>query len=217
MTTQYAEEQGFKKKYLAPLIVLMLCAVSLTGAAYAYSTSISGNGEISGEYISIDMYDKDGKVLSGDIGSANIQVYTEKVVDAKYIAYVENETLVYTTYVKISSDMDSPAFTLKAAATYTAPSGAGKLCIETVAPSGASAGPVDLTSKEVKIYDATGATQITDNLSKDTLYKVVITLTLVDGAEFGQYDTVAEVATAVNAFDNTADEFTFKLTASLVE
>ena len=87
MTTQYAEEQGFKKKYLAPLIVLMLCAVSLTGAAYAYSTTVTGNGTISGDYYTIDMYDTDGNVITESITSDDyFEVQTTKTVGKTYFA-----------------------------------------------------------------------------------------------------------------------------------
>ncbi len=83
MTTQYTDEPCFKKKYLAPLIILMLCAVSLTGAAYAYSTSVTGGGDISGEYYSIDMYDTGGAVITKNITAgdgADFIVQTDKII-----------------------------------------------------------------------------------------------------------------------------------------
>ena len=81
MTTNYMEEQGFKKKYLAPLIVLMLCAVSLTGAAYAYSTTVNGNGDIQGDYYTIDMYDTGDKVVTASITSNDkFEVQTDRTI-----------------------------------------------------------------------------------------------------------------------------------------
>ena len=38
---QMTQEEKSRKKFLVPLIVLLLCAVSLTGAAYAYSSSVT--------------------------------------------------------------------------------------------------------------------------------------------------------------------------------
>jgi hypothetical protein len=109
MTTQYAEEQGFKKKYLAPLIVLLLCAVSLTGAAYAYSTSIEGNGDVDGDYYSIDLYtDSSGaadKVLTMSLQpDKHFEVSTSKTVGGNYSASVEETTVTFTTYVKVQSN-----------------------------------------------------------------------------------------------------------------
>lgn len=41
MTDIYMEQNGSKKKLLVPLIVLLLCAVSLTGAGYAYNSTVT--------------------------------------------------------------------------------------------------------------------------------------------------------------------------------
>ena len=109
MTTQYAEEQGFKKKYLAPLIVLMLCAVSLTGAAYAYSTSIIGHGDVDGDYYSIDLYTDDSgsadKVLKLSLQpNKHFEVSTTKTVGGNYSASVEETTVTFETYVMVQSN-----------------------------------------------------------------------------------------------------------------
>lgn len=47
-----------RKKYLAPLLVLLLCAVSLTGAAYAYTSSVTviDNQVDSNEFV-LQVYD----------------------------------------------------------------------------------------------------------------------------------------------------------------
>lgn len=39
MTDMYSQESSSKKKYLVPLVVLLLCGVAMTGAAYAYSAT----------------------------------------------------------------------------------------------------------------------------------------------------------------------------------
>ncbi len=124
MTTQYAEEQGFKKKYLAPLIVLMLCAVSLTGAAYAYSTSIDGNGDVDGDYYSIDLYtDSTGtadKVLTVDIDpDKHFEVMTTKKVAENYSAEVKETKVTLTTYVKVQSNKSSGNCIITGTATYS--------------------------------------------------------------------------------------------------
>ena len=135
MTTQYAEEQGFKKKYLAPLIVLMLCAVSLTGAAYAYSTSVSNTGDIDGYYYSIDMYSDTpaSTVIQKSLESKDdFEVMTEKVVGNNYSALVKETKITYTVYVKVQSNLpddasaDEKKCTIKVSeAKYNAPANPG--------------------------------------------------------------------------------------------
>lgn len=41
----YTEENGSKKKLLIPLVVLLLCAVSLTGAGYAYNSTVTNEDD----------------------------------------------------------------------------------------------------------------------------------------------------------------------------
>lgn len=54
--TEIKNETGTKKKLLIPVVVLMLLAVGLTGAAYAYSSSVSNTGNVvDADYLSIDL------------------------------------------------------------------------------------------------------------------------------------------------------------------
>ena len=120
MTTQYAEEQGFKKKYLAPLIVLLLCAVSLTGAAYAYSTSITGNGDMAGDYYSIDMYSAEGTVLTEAINpDKHFEVETDKVVGNNYKGSVAQTSITYNTMVMVQTNKDPESCNINAEVTFT--------------------------------------------------------------------------------------------------
>ena len=43
MTDTYNDTTGSRKKFLIPLVVLLLCAVSLTGAGYAYNSTVTVN------------------------------------------------------------------------------------------------------------------------------------------------------------------------------
>lgn len=222
MTTQYAEEQGFKKKYLAPLIVLMLCAVSLTGAAYAYSTTVTNSGEIDGDYISIDMYEKGQsgytvleKTLDAD---KDFQVYTTKTVgtDAKYTAKVEAGSLVYTTYVMVSSDIKDATFTLSGKVTYTAAassvSGAGLVFSNITKGTEAELVPF-MTIVKVG-DDGTESAATFDSLEKGVYYKITITFDIDTTADFGEYDSVDDLADDVDAYSTDA-KFTFTLKADL--
>lgn len=126
MATQYMENQGFKKKYLAPLIVLMLCAVSLTGAAYAYSTTVQGNGYIDHDYYSIDLYtDATGKQVIDDNtylikANKDFDVSTTKIAGKNYHANVTADTLTITTYLKVQSN-ETEDCTIAGTAKYTVP------------------------------------------------------------------------------------------------
>ena len=49
-------EKSSRKKLLVPLVVLLLCAVSLTGAAYAYNSTLNvNNNSADAGYLSIDL------------------------------------------------------------------------------------------------------------------------------------------------------------------
>ncbi len=72
MTDIQMEEKSSKKKLLVPLVVLMLCAVTLVGAAYAYTTSVSTTSNtLNGEFYSIDLYDGEKEVYTGDVVIGN--------------------------------------------------------------------------------------------------------------------------------------------------
>jgi len=45
MTDIYTQENGSKKKFLAPVLVILLCMVSLTAAGYAYSATVDNTGD----------------------------------------------------------------------------------------------------------------------------------------------------------------------------
>lgn len=229
MTTQYAEEQGFKKKYLAPLIVLMLCAVSLTGAAYAYSTSVTNHGDIDGDYISIDMYKADDTTTSGYAvltehlkANESFKVSTTKTVGDKYTAKIDTEsgvpTLVYTKYVMVSSDIKDATFTLSGTVKYKAPTLDNDnkgLVIKDVAANADTA--TDLGAM-LTVADKDGKSVTT--LKAGEYYAFTITLTIDPTADFGTFSTVDDLNKAVNAYaydETTQYGFTFTLTAKYIE
>lgn len=64
------EQTGSRKKLLVPVVVLMLCLVTLTGAAYAYSSSLTNTANtVQEDFISIDLetpdYEEDIVASSG--------------------------------------------------------------------------------------------------------------------------------------------------------
>ena len=100
--------RGFKRKCLIPLFLIVLCMIALTGQAYAYSTSVTGQDNISGNYYSIDMYAQDGadytvvnkSLTSGD----NFIVQTSKTVGSNYYASVDETVITFNTKVMVSSN-----------------------------------------------------------------------------------------------------------------
>ncbi len=221
MTTDYIEKESSKKKYLAPLVVIMLCAVALTGAAYAYTTSVSGNGDIAGNYVMIDMYsDSSATTASGELqidGSKLFKVYTEtdrtdSTATAPCVAKVDEsiEVKLYT-YVRINTDLkDGDAekeFTLEQPTLnlINLQSYAGKIAIKT---------------QEIIITDPTGekvpaessASGFNYTLSGNTIYKVEYTLTFTGGDATGNFGTFADSAAVEAAVDEYTNGTTKELT-----
>ncbi len=110
-----------KKKLLAPLIIIALCMISITGGAYAYSTSVIGQGEISGNYYSIDMYQGEAgnyAILNASLSSEDkFVVETTKIVGSNYFASVDETSITFNTKVKLASD-DSSDYTFSGHAQY---------------------------------------------------------------------------------------------------
>lgn len=224
MTTSYMEKEISRKKYLAPLVVIMLCAVALTGAAYAaYATSVTGNGDIQGNYVVIDMYKKtsssntvpEGYAPTGDLQydvdlNANMfKVYTDTDKTSgsgtPYVAKVDssNKTILYT-YLQINTDLkngtDEKEFSLKVPtlslidlSTY-----AGKIAImktEIMITLGETTQIVNIESDN------------TYTLKGNTLYKVMFTVAFEGGITsgtdkiFGNFATEKDVEDAVEAYN----------------
>ncbi len=208
MTTNYMENESSKKKYLAPLVVIMLCAVALTGAAYAaYATSVTGNGDIAGKYVVLDIYDSGGTKEQTDIPlagtSKQIKVYTTtdktaNVEDKKYyVANLDKTTITFETYVKINTDIVDKTFTLSVGlGDYTPGTNAGDLTISNIG--------------NLTIYNTGDNTDQTSNpISGKTLYRITFTCDVVGGTSseaesgvFGSYDGLDAVSAAVAAIDS---------------
>lgn len=76
---------GSRKKFLAPLVVLLLCAVSLTGAAYAYNTTFDVvNNQVTSEEYVLQVYgDNTTTTVISDAFSVDaLRVYTATEVGA---------------------------------------------------------------------------------------------------------------------------------------
>lgn len=212
MTTQYAEEQGFKKKYLAPLIVLLLCAVSLTGAAYAYSTSISDNGDIDGYYYSIDMYeDADASTVieKSLVSDDDFEVMTDKITGNNYSALVKETTIEYTVYVKVQSNLPDSATADEKKCTIKVSE--AKFNANSANPAFYSGWTADKVTVAVSINGGTAGADFVGEVN--TTYAVTITVTLpaITSSDIGTDDPTQ--VDGKLAFDG-ADAITVKLTAT---
>lgn len=110
MIDMYTNEEASKKKYLVPLVILMLCAVSLTGAAYAYSTNVTDTKEVS------SMYDDkfDFELTAGNIyfdvdknKSTGVTTYTFNETDSVHVVKVQLKEFAGKTDLKCTATIDN--------------------------------------------------------------------------------------------------------------
>ena len=75
-----AERSSNKKRLLVPIVVLMLCAVAVTGAAYAaVKTTVNNTASVGSDYYVIDLYDESKTVKTGNFTAADmITFYTDR-------------------------------------------------------------------------------------------------------------------------------------------
>jgi hypothetical protein len=76
MTNVNARENMSRKKYLVPVVVLLLCLVSLAGAAYAYTSSVTTHGTATANAFYVELYDADDESDTIPVPIANADVVT---------------------------------------------------------------------------------------------------------------------------------------------
>ncbi len=231
MTTTYTEKESSRKKYLVPLVVIMLCLVALTGAAYAYSTSVKGNGDIAGNYVGIDMYVDNGSGvdprytatadLTCDVGANSFTVTTSRDntvnTATSYTATVEKGAFKFSTILSISTNLDATTpFYL-----YNSTEGVDYTFTEVGGKTKDNLGLGDLTISSVKKADGTDADKDTTQkayvLYPAQYYTITFTIPVSDGdalATFGTYSNLTDLATDIQAFDTTKGEIKVTFTAS---
>ncbi len=183
MIKGYNQNQGtgnsYKRKLLIPLFIIVLCMVSLTGQAYAYSTSVTGQDDISGNYYSIDMYQNDaGKytVLNRSLTSdENFVVETSKTVGSNYFASVDETVITYYTKVMVSSN-DPSACNITGEAQYRHNSSSAEMFSAWSAPGAVTC--------DVKVINDSGS------FEPGEYYDVEITVTLaaIESVDLGTAD-----------------------------
>ena len=184
MIKDYNQNQGtgnsYKKKLLIPLFIIVLCMVSVTGEAYAYSTSVTGQDNFSGNYYSIDMYEQNGtgySVVSESLTSGtHFVVQTNKTVGSNYCASVDETKITFYTNVMVSSN-DPSACNITGTAQYKHNSSSADMFSAWSAPGAVTC--------DVSILDDESGT-----FETGTYYDVAITVTLaaIDSVDLGTAD-----------------------------
>ena len=148
MSDVYTQENGSKKKFLAPLLVILLCMVSLTAAGYAYSSTVENTDDKSDvDFFAIDLYKTDGTTLINQkftTDEANLVVSAVSVIDeARTVTITVDKTspIIYVFGFKVTAEdtitytvTGTPSFSFDVAEITPAPT-------TSVAPT-ATAGPV---------------------------------------------------------------------------
>ena len=102
MDTINGEESSSKKKLIVPIIALMLCAVAVLGAGYAYTSSVAVNDNaVDGGQISVDV--NGGTFLEDEIADA---VFTQ---DKTYTANAAGTVTEGATTIKAQGYGDGPS------------------------------------------------------------------------------------------------------------
>ena len=194
MENMNAEKNAGRKKLLVPLVVLIMCGVALTGAAYAYSASTVTvqNNPINGDYYSIDMYSSDAAstVITAPLAAgSDFKVYTTKTVGSSYVAKIDAGTFTRTTWVKVSSDIAGSKYTLTAA-------------VDMIAKTAGINANVTFTSVAMTNLDGdtpveAGVTQV----DVGDIIEVVVTFSVAANNNAGEYASVSALDTAVNGYN----------------
>lgn len=241
MTDTYNDTTGSRKKFLIPLVVLLLCAVSLTGAGYAYNSTVTiGGGDMDSGVYSVDTYTNGtaSTVLITPADENNdLIVWTTATVhstdNVTVRANSNGEQVIGTIYVKITATKNNSD---------AANNVASKLAIATEVDKGSATLTDFETSDFTFTYEVKEVTAVTadpyaetlgnaiqaDNEGKydvtaNSVYKVVVkaTFKVQSEADFGPYDihdaqgtTEADtaLAKAVALNDDFNDNYTYSVT-----
>lgn len=110
------EQTGSRKKYLVPVVVLMLCLVALTGAAYAYASELTvQNNEVGAQTLTLDLATPN---ISTDVATGgNFVIFTDNFTYAPAktdaIKYELQDDVTVASYkIKVTGDAPFDRFTL---------------------------------------------------------------------------------------------------------
>lgn len=190
MTDTYNDTTGSRKKFLIPLVVLLLCAVSLTGAGYAYNSTVtvSDNTSDDKEFI-LEMQAENGAPVTAPI------------------KFTEN-TFVLTNITNVAKNNAKSVEIV--AEDFTGVTWTGKLVITTdITGDSFMITPAAIAPIEITATGATGTITLTPTIAMFT--NEGCTESYVAGSEIANAGTVtiwfqvSVAATGSNTFANTAN------------
>ena len=204
MTDTYNDTTGSRKKFLIPLVVLLLCAVSLTGAGYAYNSSVTTDtSDIDGKFFTLDTYSNDtGTIAYKPTDAGNYPVVFTTVTDhaadtTKVTANKLAVVLLGTIYVKINSNTDDTTATLTLAAE----------TVEKATPTKAIGLEFDFT---YKVYDSSDDLQFstaTGTINVGEYYKVEIYVQLHEDKEYDA-EPIVDATSATDTAKDVVEDYT---------
>ncbi len=211
------EEKSSRKKLLVPLVVLMLCAVSLAGAAYAYSSTLTNTGNTADvHFISVDKNEGSTQLvtLSGNavLEFTDNYTYAENTKTGNVIKYeLNDDVLVATYYLYIDTDEAQKSvtfsvgsnafdtmkfFTVGETTTYMDTVYAMKYSV-----TGAQTGTVNGT-----VNVPVGTTN-TVTVKTEELLTVTVTFDLIGSTSAGTIETINYADTSSTPSSNTAETY----------
>ena len=216
--TEIKNETGTKKKLLIPVVVLMLLGVGLVGAAYAYNSTVTVNGNgITGESFVLEMNNKDGALISAPISIKGIEFTTDTTISTTNGVDVVAHTLEGNEYKGTLIIRDSDATAGSKALTVTATSTLNDGTIAANEVDGASEGPITYAVAVSLYYDsacenAYGSTVTFANDHTATLY-YKITVTASGSLHFANNTPTADVNAVTTQLAKEKFTLTFEATA----
>lgn len=110
MTDLYMDQPGSKKKYLVPLLILLLCAVSLTGAGFAYNSSVTADSpEVPVQSFELEIGTKNVITLTGTEAIVFNSAVTNTSAAQKTVYTVDSENSKLSFTVKINANENKTA------------------------------------------------------------------------------------------------------------
>ena len=217
MTDTYNDTTGSRKKFLIPLVVLLLCAVSLTGAGYAYNSSVQNDSDpFAPEYAALVFTNSGGtEMTSGNPAAATGATFVTATTinpTAKVVVDVDG-TLYVKAYFKLISDKATADYTVSADLKIENSSHAETDSI-TIDAAGVDADhkTVSFAVGDLTVRNQADTADVEGNLVKDTVYIAVIPITVTCNVWFNNATASADAAavdTAVSAL-----HYNLKLTSA---
>jgi len=211
--TEIKNQTGTKKKLLIPVVVLMLLGVGLTGAAYAYSTTVTvGNNSVEADALSINL----ATPSSADVTTnQKIVTFTDNFawskngnnwVETNDIMYDLKSPVVIGTYkIKVTGDATWTKFNVTSTNLLTTELFSGKT-VGNLFNITYTVRNADNT-QDVVAASALGTAVAKGDMAIGFTYTIVLTATAVNSQTYPAHGLVEHVADATDANANDAAHY----------